>query len=49
MGTAHTLGDLLKQRLLDLLELRRLDDIENLLDFPQEHDLPGGKEMQEAE
>lgn len=46
MWTAHTLGDLLKQRLLDLLELRRLDDVENLLDFPQEHDLPRGKERQ---
>lgn len=43
---AHTLGDLLKQRFLDFLELRRLDDIENLLDFPQEHDLVIGGERQ---
>lgn len=49
MWTAHTFRDLLKQRLLDFLELRRLDDVENLLDFPQEHDLTISREMREAE
>lgn len=46
MWIAHTLGDLLKQRFLDFLELCRLDDVENLLDFPQEHDLMVGGERQ---
>lgn len=35
----HTSRDLLEERLLDFLELRRLDDVEDLLDFTQEHDL----------
>lgn len=39
MWIAHTFRDLLKQRFLDFLELCRLDDVENLLNFPQEHDL----------
>lgn len=49
MRIAHTFRDLLKQRFLDYLELRRLDDVQNLLNFPQEHDLMISKEMQEAE
>lgn len=39
MRTSYTLGDLLKQKLLNLLKLRRLNDIQNLLHFTQEHDL----------
>lgn len=49
MRIAHTFRDLLKQRFLDFLELCRLDDVQNLLNFPQEHDLMISKEMQEAE
>lgn len=33
----HTYGDLLEQGLLDLLKMRRLNDIQDLLDFAQEH------------
>lgn len=39
MRTSYTLGDLFKQQLLNLLELGRLDDVQDLLDFAQEHDL----------
>lgn len=49
MWIAHTFRDLLKQRFLDFLELCRLDDVENLLNFPQEHDLMISKEMQEMQ
>lgn len=49
MWIAHTFRDLLKQRFLDFLELCRLDDVENLLNFPQEHDLMISKETQEVE
>lgn len=49
MWIAHTFRDLLKQRFLDFLELCRLDYVENLLNFAQEHDLMISKEMQEAE
>lgn len=49
MWIAHTFRNLLKQRFLDFLELRWLDNVENLLDFPQEHDLVISKEMQETE
>lgn len=49
MWIVHTFRDLLKERFLDFLELRRLDDVENLFNFPQEHDLMIGKEVREAE
>lgn len=39
MRTSYTLGDLFKQQLLNLLELCRLNDVQNLLDLAQEHDL----------
>ena len=39
VGISHTSGDLLEQGLLDLLELRGLDDVQDLLDLPQVHHL----------
>lgn len=35
----HTYRDLFEQRLLDFLEMRRLDDVQDLFDFAQEHQL----------
>lgn len=35
----HTYGDLLEQGLLDLFKVRRLNDIQDLFDFTQEHQL----------
>lgn len=35
----HTFRDLFEQRLLDFLELRWLNDIQNLLDLTQKHHL----------
>lgn len=37
--TGHAFGDLPEQLLLDLDELRRIDDVEDLLDLAEEHDL----------
>lgn len=39
MWVGHTFTDLLKQRLLDLFELCRFDDVQNLLEFTQKHHL----------
>lgn len=39
MRASYTLGDLFKQQLLNLLKLCRLNDVQNLLDFAQVHDL----------
>lgn len=44
----HTSRDLFEQWLLDFLELRGLNDIQNLLDFTQEHHLIVGEETQGA-
>lgn len=35
----HTYGDLLEQRLLDLLKVCRLNDVQDLFDFAQKHQL----------
>lgn len=37
MWTRHTSCDLPKKRLLDSSELRRLDDVQDLLNLAQEH------------
>lgn len=39
MWVSHTSRDLPEQRLLDFLELCWLNDIQNLLNFTQEHHL----------
>ncbi len=39
MWIGHTSRDLFKQRLLDFFELRRLNDVQNLLDLTQKHHL----------
>lgn len=43
VGIGHTFGDLFEQRLLNFLELRGLDDIQNLLNLTQKHHLIGQK------
>lgn len=52
VGTGHALGELSEQRHLDLLELGRLDHVEDLLQLVEEHDLLGtvdlGPEPQET-
>ena len=39
MRAGNTFGNLFKKRFLDLDKLSRLDDIEYLLNLPEEHDL----------
>ena len=39
VGIGYTLGDLFKKRLLDLFKLRGLNNVQDLLDLTQEHDL----------
>ena len=46
VGISHTSGDLLEQGLLNLLELRGLDDVQDLLDLPQVHHLVPTKDCE---
>ena len=45
MGTGDRLGELMKQRLLNLCEFRRIHDLKDVFDFVQKHDLFGAVDL----